>query len=270
MARPITRGIVLLAVVAMGTTTPVLLSSSAMAQPRPSAKKSVSAETKLKAYKHHSRAKKHFKNKRYTKAVAEFSAAFQLTRAPGFLFNIAQCYRLYGDQRKALRFYQRLIDTAPKHELAPQAHRWILTLTAETSASTDSSASISAGVDGSSGHIGATDAASPNRPGVWRWIALGTGIAVATAGGVFHTLALRSKDDANQHSPDSPEFDAALASFRTRRGVAIAAYGVGAIALGVGIYLAVTSREATSTKRTYLSVLPSAHGVSASLNWTID
>ena len=65
----------------------------------------------------------------------------------------------------------------------------------------------------------------------------GGGVAVA-AGGVFHVLALRTRDDIAAHHPfEGPERDAREATWRTQvTGMAIG-YGVGAVAIGVGAYL---------------------------------
>jgi tetratricopeptide (TPR) repeat protein len=53
---------------------------------------------------------------KWDEAIAEFKAAYTLYKAPGFLFNIAQAYRLKGDKRKAVdayRSYLRLDPNAP-------------------------------------------------------------------------------------------------------------------------------------------------------------
>jgi tetratricopeptide (TPR) repeat protein len=49
----------------------------------------------------------------YDNAIAEFKQAYELSREPGLLFNIAQSYRLARDYQQALFFYTRYLDLKP-------------------------------------------------------------------------------------------------------------------------------------------------------------
>src|SRR5262249_34851212 len=56
----------------------------------------------------------HYSLGEYDQAISEFRAAYQLSSAPGLLFNIAQAYRLKGDCRQALEVYKHFLRLAPE------------------------------------------------------------------------------------------------------------------------------------------------------------
>ena len=65
-------------------------------------------------------AKLHFKKgdefyakKQYDEAIAEFKRAYELSKLPLILFNIAQAYRLKGDNRQALAYYEDYLRMDP-------------------------------------------------------------------------------------------------------------------------------------------------------------
>ena len=64
----------------------------------------------------------------YDDALREYQAAYKLVPAPGFLFNIAQCYRLKGDKQNAIDFYQKYIDKSPDAPAADEARDYIAKL----------------------------------------------------------------------------------------------------------------------------------------------
>ena len=61
---------------------------------------------------------KHFELAEYDAAITDFKEAFRISDEPGFLYNIAQAYRLKRDCREASTFYKtylRRAPTAPNH-----------------------------------------------------------------------------------------------------------------------------------------------------------
>lgn len=58
-------------------------------------------------------AKKHYELAEYDAAIADFKEAFRLSDAPGYLFNIAQAYRLAGNCREAATFYKTFLRRVP-------------------------------------------------------------------------------------------------------------------------------------------------------------
>ena len=74
------------------------------------------------------RAKTYFENgarlvgeQRYAEALAEFSAGFELSQRPLFLFNMGEAARALGDAARARTFYRHYLTLAPNGEFAQQA-----------------------------------------------------------------------------------------------------------------------------------------------------
>jgi hypothetical protein len=63
--------------------------------------------------RHFDAAEQHFGRGEYPAALSEYEAGYELTRLPGFLINIAQCYRLTGDLRRARAFYRKYLVVVP-------------------------------------------------------------------------------------------------------------------------------------------------------------
>jgi len=56
---------------------------------------------------------KHFELAEYDAAITDFKEAFRISDAPGYLYNIAQAYRLKGDCRSASTFYKTYLRRMP-------------------------------------------------------------------------------------------------------------------------------------------------------------
>ena len=56
---------------------------------------------------------KHFQLAEYDAAIADFKEAFRISDAPGYLYNIAQAYRLKNDCRSAATFYKNYLRRMP-------------------------------------------------------------------------------------------------------------------------------------------------------------
>jgi len=50
----------------------------------------------------------------FDKAIDAWQSGYQLKNDPGFLYNIAQAYRMTGDAQKAIFFYKRYLSNSPK------------------------------------------------------------------------------------------------------------------------------------------------------------
>ncbi len=61
---------------------------------------------------------KHFELAEYDAAIADFKEAFRLSDEPGYLYNIAQAYRLKNDCRESATFYKTYLRRVPN---APNA-----------------------------------------------------------------------------------------------------------------------------------------------------
>jgi hypothetical protein len=58
-------------------------------------------------------AEQHFRKGEYQIALELYQAGYRLTRLPGFLINIAHCYRLTGDLRRARGTYRKFLLVEP-------------------------------------------------------------------------------------------------------------------------------------------------------------
>jgi hypothetical protein len=66
------------------------------------------------------RAEKNFNVGKFAEALADYQAAYEAKPLPGFLFNIAQCYRNMGNYERARFFFRRYLSIEPK---APNRRR---------------------------------------------------------------------------------------------------------------------------------------------------
>jgi tetratricopeptide (TPR) repeat protein len=73
-----------------------------------------SAQEKKQAREHYNRGQTHYDLAEYDEAVTQFKTAYELSKAPGLLFNIAQAFRLKGDCRQALLFYRSYLRREPE------------------------------------------------------------------------------------------------------------------------------------------------------------
>ena len=77
-------------------------------------------EGEREARKHHQIAEERFRAGLFAEALAEYQAGYQVLPLPGFLINIAQCYRRLGDLRMASGTYRKFTEVAPDSPLTPQ------------------------------------------------------------------------------------------------------------------------------------------------------
>lgn len=72
-----------------------------------------------------SEANAHYAAKRYDQAREAYQAAYDLTDAPGFLYNIAQSHRLAGQCRPAIEHYEEFLSLEPKTELRSKVEGFV-------------------------------------------------------------------------------------------------------------------------------------------------
>lgn len=83
------------------------------------------------AQNHFKQGKAYLDNQLYDDAIRELDTAYKLYPLPAMLFNIAQAYRLKGDDEQALVYYQQFVDAAPDDPAADEARTHIAYLTKE-------------------------------------------------------------------------------------------------------------------------------------------
>lgn len=84
-----------------------------------------SEEVLIEAQSLLSEANAHYAAERYDEARVSYQAAYDLTKAPGFLYNIAQSHRLAGQCRAAIEFYEKFLSLDTKTELRPKVEGFV-------------------------------------------------------------------------------------------------------------------------------------------------
>jgi tetratricopeptide (TPR) repeat protein len=168
---------------------------------------------------------------KFPEALRDYQAAYEAKPLPGFLFNIAQCYRHMGNYERARFFYRRYLALDPK---TPN-RRLVTDLITEVTQKMDSAPTPGAAAAGSTATTPALGVASPtdnaalaltptaaanataptlmtdpnmvtatpgptSRPVYKRWW-FWTGIAAVVAGGVVATVLLTRSDPAHGTLP---------------------------------------------------------------------
>lgn len=77
------------------------------------------------ARQHYQRGESDFKAGRFNEALEAYQAGYEAAPLPGFLVNIAHCYRRMGDLRKARGSYHRFVLVAPDSPLVPEVRQLI-------------------------------------------------------------------------------------------------------------------------------------------------
>jgi tetratricopeptide (TPR) repeat protein len=95
-----------------------------------------SSEDEKHARELYERAEKSFNVGKFAEALTDYQAAYEAKPLPGFLFNIAQCYRNLGNYERARFFFRRYLSIEPK---APN-HRRVEQLIDEMSRQIDAQA----------------------------------------------------------------------------------------------------------------------------------
>jgi tetratricopeptide (TPR) repeat protein len=218
-----------------------------------------------------------YARKNYEQAIEAYQRAFDLTGAPGFLFNIAQVHRVAGNCSEAIAHYERYLAADPKTKLRPRVEAFIAEMwrcvearrkteeqPAEKPAETQPEPPPPVAQEERAAPTVLDAEAPPPRPSAWRWVGLGTAGAGAIAIGAGVVIGLgarsqarRTEDFTGEWSPEDEarERDAE----RDARNAAIL-MSAGAVALVGGVTLYLLTRhppEATVT----------AGGRGAALSW---
>ena len=211
---------------------------------------------------------------RYEKSIEAFREAYNLSRRPLLLFNLANAYERLGRYDEAV---------ASLREYLPQAAE------ADRDAVTKRIDSLELRAKEQAGQAkpatpppAAQSTAAPARPAtiegdtttpktsspVAGYVLVGAGVAVLGAATVFAVLAGREKSDAEDQCaagvcPASAE--ETVDRGRTYSAVADVGFGVGALGLGAGLLTILLHDPAPTRQAAKVKVKPSLHGAEVSL-----
>lgn len=204
-----------------------------------------------------SEANAHYAARRYDEARAAYQAAYDLTEAPGFLYNIAQSHRLAGQCREAIEFYEKFLSLDPKTTLRAKVEEFVAAmwtcLDAEKKArqAEDSKGSASAGQNALAARASVSAGQSPRTArgapseGPSRLPLIGLGIAgagvLALGSAVYFGLSARSTSQeieafAGTWGP-AQESDEKAAQRHERFAIILGFGGTAALAGGIATYL---------------------------------
>jgi tetratricopeptide (TPR) repeat protein len=197
------------------------------------------------AQPHLQRALRHFEAKDYPKALVEFRAAYTIDPQPSLLYAIAQAERMNGDCRRAIRYYEAYLRTAPNELQARLARENIARCTEELRRSPPTSQPASAPVDIAPPPVTPPPAPVRAERVPWRsnWLGHGLtlgGLAVAATGVALWSVAhgaLTAPNGAGDYGTFAARVrDAANAGTWQRVGVAAMSVGGALVVAGILTY----------------------------------
>jgi hypothetical protein len=215
----------------------------------------------------------------YAAAVALFSRAYELAPEPGLLYNIAQAYRQIGPSacEKALDHYRRFLAT-PESAHGQVTRETIDARISEMEACVERRKSDSTREPAEAAAVSAPGIEPVDQPPDDRarrtagWVVTGAGSATLALAAVAGAIALHRRSqlhDGCRGGVCPPELSDEVTSYDRWRYTAFVAGGAGAVAVGVGVWMLVTSpRTATGTDSQVTAhrvapwVAPNAVGVS--------
>jgi tetratricopeptide (TPR) repeat protein len=240
----------------------LLVAARAVAQP--------SARAQAEARELYKKAMTHYELGEFEVAITEFKRAYELTSAPGLLFNIAQVYRMKKDPEQAIFFYRtylRLMPEAPNRADVEALMAENQTLLDEKRAKEKAVAVPSPSPLTSPSTSTSTSTSTntvPLVPHQWR-VKLWAGVGLAAVGlgalGAGVAMGVRSANDSSDLQRASMQGSNAWDASRQRlyrdgQNMAVAAdvlYAGGAVLVATGAVLAyVAGRERAADRRVAL------------------
>jgi tetratricopeptide (TPR) repeat protein len=275
------RAIALAAAVLPAIAVTVAIPAAAQAQRGPAAgpsprKPDADADAKAQAKGHLDRGLKHFAEREYEKAIAEFEAGQKLDPRPDLVFALAQAERLSGDCASAVLYYREFLAGEPPEKQAEAARTNLERCenVLATSRAREDEAAAKAAPPPSVEPTPAPVATEPPPPAEIRirrpWytdvlgdVLLGTGVVAAGAGGYFW---LRSADsrDAALDATDYGEYTSRLDDAKLERTIAIGALSAGGVLVTAAVVRYLTRGDQVERAPVALVPTPGGLGIAAS------
>ncbi|MGC4093666.1 MAG: tetratricopeptide repeat protein [Polyangiaceae bacterium] len=208
----------------------------------------------------------------YENALRAFQKAYDLSKRPEILLNIATVQERRGDIDGAIGALNSYLAAAPNGEHAETVRLRIQNLekrrpATQEPAPTPAPAPLAVPTPAPTPPPPAPQAAAPNR--VPAFITLGVG-AAAGVGALVTGLIAKGKYDDLKDSCSPACTDSQVSGSRSLALTSTILTGVAVVGVGVGVTLFVLSKPSESTARAqslHLAVLPSADGASARASW---
>jgi len=196
-----------------------------------------------------------YQQEHYRRAQELFARVFAETGNAELLYNLALCHRGMGEPADAARYLRRFLVARPTHPDRTSIERTLAEMEASAAelnrvpgqgASTPPSASATGapppprlerdtGLDGPATRVPVPVVPATPRPTPWvRWTLLGVGV-VGVGAGLGMVLSARGHVSDAPSAANEQDYNDALSSASTLRGVGAVVLGVGAVAVGAGI-----------------------------------
>jgi tetratricopeptide (TPR) repeat protein len=183
----------------------------------------------------------YFQRGDYDRAIPEYQTAFDLSKEPSLIFNIALCHNRANRPEPALAAYKRYLELAPDGNVADEAREEVARLTPiveKLQADREAQRAAEEARRREAMEHEIRDRPPPPRSPVPLIVGIG-GVAIAAVGATFHVLASHTRDRL-QSEPDPDAYYTDLDTFKQRRGIAIGGYAVGAATMATALVLGVT------------------------------
>lgn len=226
-----------------------------------------SADPREKAAASFKQGQAYFQRGDYDRAITEYQAAFDLSKEPSLVFNIALCHNRAKRPEQALSAYRKYLELAPSGDVADEARDEVARLVPIVEKlQADRSAQLAAE---EARRREAAEREARNRPlpppsPVPRYILIAGGV-VALAGATTHVLAWRTRGDM-ESAPDADSYFDSRSTFRTERALAITGYAVGAATMATALVLGVTVFR--RPERPSVAAIPTQGGALVTVGWS--
>jgi tetratricopeptide (TPR) repeat protein len=199
-----------------------------------------------------------YKAKDYKKAIEGFEKAHAIDPKVNLVFNIAKCHEALGENTEAIAKYTEFADTpgadAPSRAKALETAKALQEIEdAKKPKPPEPKKNENNNGGGNNVNPPPPPRAEPPARSPLPWIMFGTGAAFGVAGGVFALLASGARSDVRSNCKDAPAgylCNAAAETPISRDGtfslLADIGFGVGIVAVGIGVVSLVTRAPAAS------------------------
>jgi tetratricopeptide (TPR) repeat protein len=232
----------------------------AAAQPAP-------PDDRSKAASHFKLGQTYYKSGDYDRAITEYRAAFELSKEPSLIFNIALCHDRAQRPEEALQAFRQYLDLAPNGDVAEEARDEVARLTPIVDKRAADRAAAQAAEEAARRERARREAQSRPAPPPSRvpLYVMGAGAVVVAVGATSHVLALRTRGPLETEQ-DPEAYFRGRDTFELQRNVAIGAYAIGAATVLTGLVLRLTVFRQRGAPELSAAVAP--HGALVTLGWS--
>ncbi|HWO26916.1 MAG TPA: tetratricopeptide repeat protein [Kofleriaceae bacterium] len=233
----------------------------------PAAAQPAQPDDRSKAASHFKLGQTYYKSGDYERAIAEYKAAFELSKEPSLIFNIALCHDRAQRPEEALKEYRHYLDLAPSGDVADEARDEVARLTPIVDKRAADRSTAQAAEEAARRERERREAMSRPAPPASRvpLYIMGAGALVVAAGGVAHVLAVRTRGQLETEQDPEAYFNG-RDTFELQRNVAIGAYAVGAATVLTGLVLKLTVFRQRGAPEVSAAVTP--HGALVTVGWS--